>query len=187
MNTRLSYFLQGEVLLEAESTAELAAVMQPTDPHLAEAFATTAVAPRVAVLCLLHDWASCAAALPVDGTAEAGPVSAATPQATGAALAGVHQAALHRDGRSSSPAATAPGDAIAPPAGAAHAAQQMWAQLLRLAMEDAELGSNKYFAKGPTHRRKVGEREALHWKGAGPIRGTVVQACCLCHDCDYQD
>ncbi|GAB4823730.1 hypothetical protein N2152v2_010776 [Parachlorella kessleri] len=152
---------RGEVLLDAESTAELAAVMQPTDPQLAEAFATTAIAPRVAVLCLLHEWAICAATRPVEGTAEAAPVTAAIPGATDAATAGVCPAALHVDGRTSSPSAPAAGDATVPSTGAAHAARHMWAQLLKLAMEDPELGSNKYFAKGPTHRRKVRLWQAL--------------------------
>ncbi len=163
-------------MLDAESTAELAAVMQPTDPQLAEAFATTAIAPRVAVLCLLHEWAICAATRPVEGTAEAAPVTAAIPGATDAATAGVCPAA---DGRTSSPSAPAAGDATVPSTGAAHAARHMWAQLLKLAMEDPELGSNKYFAKGPTHRRKVGAGEAL---ARGYPRTNKMQACCLRDD-----
>lgn len=54
--------LQGEVVTDAESAAQLAAVLQPGDPELAAAFASTPIAPRVAALCLLHQWASSASA-----------------------------------------------------------------------------------------------------------------------------
>ena len=104
--------LQGEVPIDTESATELAAVLRPADPQLAEAFATTAIAPRAAMLCLLHEWASAAAA------AEA--------------------------------AAGGGGSAAA-----AEAARDMWTQLLRLALEDTELSSNKYLLMGATHRRKV--------------------------------
>lgn len=50
--------MQREVLTDAESVAELAAVVSPTDPQLAAAYQATPIASRVAALCLLHQWAT---------------------------------------------------------------------------------------------------------------------------------
>ena len=47
--------LQGDPV-DADSAAELAALMAPGDPQLAAAFGATELAPRVAALCLLRSW-----------------------------------------------------------------------------------------------------------------------------------
>jgi hypothetical protein len=42
--------------LDSELPSDLAALMAPTQPELAEAYANTPLAPRVAALCMLHRW-----------------------------------------------------------------------------------------------------------------------------------
>lgn len=43
--------------VDAEAAAELASLLAPGDAQLAAAFASSDLAPRVAVLCMLHAWA----------------------------------------------------------------------------------------------------------------------------------
>lgn len=43
--------------VDAEAAAELLALVAPGDAQLAAAFASSALAPRVAALCMLHSWA----------------------------------------------------------------------------------------------------------------------------------
>jgi hypothetical protein len=50
------------VVTDAESARELAALTAPLDPSLSEAFAATELAPRVAIICLLHRWTADAVA-----------------------------------------------------------------------------------------------------------------------------
>ena len=42
--------------MDAEAAAELAALVAPGDTQLAAAFGSSALAPRVAALCMLHSW-----------------------------------------------------------------------------------------------------------------------------------
>jgi hypothetical protein len=46
------------VVLDAESAADVAALLGPLDPGLAASHAAAPSAPRVAALCLLHAWAA---------------------------------------------------------------------------------------------------------------------------------
>lgn len=54
--------MQRDVVLDGPSAAELAALMAPIDPELAAAHATSATAPRVGALCVLHSWVEAGAA-----------------------------------------------------------------------------------------------------------------------------
>ena len=69
--------LQSDGIWDAEPAAELAAILAPTDPTLAAAYAGTELAPRVAAVCLMSAWARCAG--------ESGPKAGAAAAAAAAA------------------------------------------------------------------------------------------------------
>lgn len=135
--------------MDGESVAALAAVMRPTDPELAEAYATTTTAPRVAALCLLHEWASTAAV-------------ATAPSSEGG----------------SSQQGGGSGSARGMQAQATEAAAEAWAQLLCLALNDPHLSSSQYAFHGPTHRKKVSSCDTaglpFHSSPQPPVKDGVL-------------
>ncbi|KAL4440005.1 hypothetical protein ABPG75_003006 [Micractinium tetrahymenae] len=121
--------------VDADSAAELAALIAPADAELAAAFAGSELAPRVAALCLLRCWVEQAGQQAQQAQQAQ---QRASPQGTADAAAGTGSGAAARE-----------------------AGLLIWRRLLGLAASDPELSAARYSPLGHVHRKKVRVWQAL--------------------------